>query len=282
VLLAREQNLNPAIENLETRYKIGETLRHEPLLICMLVRVAVHAITIGDVNSLAATNRLTDEQLARLQKLLQGIDIHAQLKDSMLGERAWCYHAFHQPMGFSFAPDPNKISNKVRETTHDVKDIHRPEDCAKAIEMLTRMHEAAEQPPWEGIREMNKIDDELKRLMGESPVNKVRYTLTFMLTPAVMKVTEASARGEVLRDLALAGIAARRYRLKHGELPTKLTQLVPDFLPQVPLDSFDGKPLRTSIKNGELVIYSVGKNLVDDGGVFDPRTYEPDIAVEVK
>jgi hypothetical protein len=281
VLLARAENLEPAIENLTTRNKIGETLRHEPLLISMLVRIAVHTINVGDINSLAATGKLSDAQLARLQSMLQATNIHAQLQDALLGERAWCYHAFHQSMGFGLAPDPNKISNSVRATTDDVRRVKRPEDCAKSLDMLSRLHAAAQRPVPEMLAETKKLDDETRALMGESPVTRLRYTLTLLLLPAVNSVAEADARGEALRHVTLTGIAARRYQLARGELPTEIEQLVPQFLPQVPIDPFNGKPLNLRLQYGKLIIYSVGQDLVDNDGAFDPGTYEPDIAVEV-
>ena len=40
--------------------------------------------------------------------------------------------------------------------------------------------------------------------------------------------------------------------------------LVPDELEAVPLDPFDGRPFRYDAKRR--IVYSVGKNLVDDGG----------------
>jgi hypothetical protein len=38
--------------------------------------------------------------------------------------------------------------------------------------------------------------------------------------------------------------AVERFRLKYGQLPDKLEQLVPEFLPNIPIDPFDGKQLR--------------------------------------
>ena len=56
----------------------------------------------------------------------------------------------------------------------------------------------------------------------------------------------------------------RRYKMDKGSLPEKLDDLVPAYLEAVPRDDFDGRPLRYSA--AKKVIYSVGKNLVDDGG----------------
>jgi hypothetical protein len=43
---------------------------------------------------------------------------------------------------------------------------------------------------------------------------------------------------------AATACAVERFRLKYKKLPEKLEQLVPEFLPKVPIDPFDGKPLR--------------------------------------
>jgi len=49
---------------------------------------------------------------------------------------------------------------------------------------------------------------------------------------------------------------------------------VPDFLDAVPMDDFDSQPLRYSAE--KKIVYSVGKNLKDDGG--DDRTSSADSA----
>jgi hypothetical protein len=45
-----------------------------------------------------------------------------------------------------------------------------------------------------------------------------------------------------------------------------LTALTPEFMAEVPLDEFDGKPLRYRREDEGFILYSVGTNLVDDGG----------------
>lgn len=59
-------------------------------------------------------------------------------------------------------------------------------------------------------------------------------------------------------------LVLRAYQLAHGSLPETLDALVPEFLDKVPADDFDGQPLRYSRE--KKMVYSVGKNLADDGG----------------
>ncbi len=67
--------------------------------------------------------------------------------------------------------------------------------------------------------------------------------------------------------LTAAGIALERYRLKNGEYPERLEQLVPEFLEAVPTDWFCGEALRyrRDAERG-FRLYGVGRNGVDDGG----------------
>ena len=82
---------------------------------------------------------------------------------------------------------------------------------------------------------------------------------------------------------------AGRMRKRPGNLPETLQALVPDYLPAVPRDPFDGQPFRYSTERR--IIYSVGEDLTDDGGtrgyeqgrrqrqkdlVFDLFTHEPE------
>jgi hypothetical protein len=60
-------------------------------------------------------------------------------------------------------------------------------------------------------------------------------------------------------------IALRAFRQDAGRMPQKLEELVPKYLDSVPLDGFDGQPLRYNPEKE--VIYSVGKDFVDGGGM---------------
>jgi hypothetical protein len=66
--------------------------------------------------------------------------------------------------------------------------------------------------------------------------------------------------------------ALERSRLAEGEYPEKLDALVPRFMAKLPPDVMTGEPLhyrRTG--DGRFVLYSVGMNGKDDGGVLGLR-----------
>jgi len=57
-----------------------------------------------------------------------------------------------------------------------------------------------------------------------------------------------------------------RFRQTNQNLPETLQALVPAFLPSIPQDPFDGKPLRFKKLSAGYVIYSVGPEKIDNGG----------------
>jgi hypothetical protein len=59
-------------------------------------------------------------------------------------------------------------------------------------------------------------------------------------------------------------IALRLYEQKHGQLPDDLGTLVPEYIQAIPQDPYDDQPFRYS--KAEKKVWSVGHNLVDDGG----------------
>jgi hypothetical protein len=83
--------------------------------------------------------------------------------------------------------------------------------------------------------------------------------------PAFAKKSQADAQWQATRTI----LALRAYELTHGRLPPDLNALVPEFLEAVPTDDFDGHPLRYAPERK--MVYSVGRNLKDDGG-DDRRT----------
>ncbi len=62
-----------------------------------------------------------------------------------------------------------------------------------------------------------------------------------------------------------------RFEISNGRFPKNLDELVPNYLPALPVDPFDGQPLRYKPLEKGCVIYSIGKDRHDDGGRERPR-----------
>ncbi len=92
-----------------------------------------------------------------------------------------------------------------------------------------------------------------------------------LMIPSGQSIFVATDR-EVARDnVLLTVLALELFAREHGHYPEKLEELVPDFLPTVPEDNHT--PPKTALRyrrDGDgALIYSVGDNGTDDGGLFE-------------
>jgi hypothetical protein len=85
-----------------------------------------------------------------------------------------------------------------------------------------------------------------------------------MLKTGMSGSLATKSRANVRLQATRTILALRAYQLLHGNLPADLSALVPEFLDKVPIDDFDGQPLRYSRERK--MVYSVATNLKDDGG----------------
>jgi hypothetical protein len=96
------------------------------------------------------------------------------------------------------------------------------------------------------------------------------HLLTSILLPSLDKAIKVDYRARTQRRLAAVALAARLFAADHhGQLPSSLGDLVPAYLPAVPMDPMSGNPML--FKSDPPRVYSVGDDGIDDGGVpVDP------------
>ena len=136
------------------------------------------------------------------------------------------------------------------------------------MEMLTRMVEVAKLPIEEQFQPIKATIAEFSAQqdaqMSLADVNaKTCLSNLFSFRNKLLREHSRS------RSVAVA-LAAECYRRTHdGRWPDKLADLTPEFIPEVPLDPYTAQPLRYRILDDNIVIYSIGADLVDDGGRID-------------
>jgi hypothetical protein len=82
------------------------------------------------------------------------------------------------------------------------------------------------------------------------------------------RVCQLTAHSQTEINEALIACALERFRLAHGDYPENLDALVPQFLDTIPHDVIGGEPLHyRRASDGTFVLYSIGWNSRDDGGV---------------
>jgi len=128
---------------------------------------------------------------------------------------------------------------------------------------MTYYKARAAMPLWEHFKDRERAADKVL----EEGIRDVYYMFVRMALPALDRMITLHKLGEVERDRALVAIALEFHRRREGRYPDALADLVPRYLSEVPLDRFDGAPLRYRVVDGEPRVWSVGSDLDDDGGV---------------
>jgi len=97
--------------------------------------------------------------------------------------------------------------------------------------------------------------------------------LVAMILPAMEPVRNKAVRVDLEFEATEVVCALKSYEFRHGAPPDQLTDLVPAFLPAVPTDPFDSKPLRYRREGNEWVLWSVGSDLKDDNAAWHEFKY---------
>lgn len=262
-----------AVESLEALYATSTVVDHELTLVGQLVKMAVEGVAFGETEQLLNDLELSDEQLARLEARLAALDVQAGLNTGLLGERAMGYQAFHHLDQIQEIPQLKGMGPSGQ--------LARPADCEWYLQLFAEMIEASEQPFPEARRQAQAVERKLKAKAGaQNPLEKMKYVVTLMILPATGAAFDATGRTLAARDTLRVAVAAERFRQKTGAFPTKVSDLVPAYLPAAPLDPFDGQPLRMKATATELIVWSVGKNGLDNGGQ-ETKPSEPDVVVKI-
>jgi type II secretory pathway pseudopilin PulG len=98
--------------------------------------------------------------------------------------------------------------------------------------------------------------------------HKSPYTIfAAVLIPNVYKASQVTARNQNLINQARVACALERYRLANGSYPDALDALAPGFIEKLPHDIINGGPLIYRKTDNSFVLYSIGWNEKDDGGI---------------
>jgi hypothetical protein len=290
--LAELQNgqTEKALADVKLALQLTDKIRTEPFLISHLVRIAMMQITLQPVWEGLAEHRWSEEQLVALNAELAKLDFFAAYKLSMDGELA-CQDGemdclrLHPEQLQNFSGDyddegnnwgpflPGGFAARLIPTGWFYQNQFR--SARMMVEYFIPVADVNQQTiSPSAVRHADEV------LRAETKKTTPYNILEKMLLSALGNAAKKFAHAQESVDLARTAIALERYRLAHGKYPESLDALAPQFIAKLPHDVINGQPLhyrRTS--DGQFVLYSVGWNETDDGGVVGRIKYgAPDIS----
>jgi hypothetical protein len=276
--LAELQNgeSDKALADVKIILRLSDSIRNEPFLISHLVRIAIVNLALQPVWEGLVAHEWSDAQLRELDEGLARVDLLADYHTAMRGELMLCQIGDIEYLRHYPEETPNMAGEGSGDFSSRIPGLtiwyaipsgwfyQNELRCARAmLEYYLPMADVHGRlvRPGEVQREDAAVASELKHL---NPYN----VFARLLLPALGAAVKKSAFGQESLDLARTAIALERYRLAHGGYPESLESLVPQFLGKLPHDIINGEPLHYRLTaDGQFVLYSIGWNEVDDGGV---------------
>lgn len=258
-----------AFEDLRLGFRLADGITNEPIVIDHLVRVSWLSIDLQIVREGLLRHAWTEMQLTEMENYLSTLDLLAEYKFAMRGERAFGIAGLDYLRRRGIGADSMGYMDDQGRARNAGNWLNLLSGwCYQNMLNISRLHQDYT---------LAAVDAQAHRVFpgisqnGERAVEKMRwgpYTLLArMLFPALQKTVVKSARLRTYVDSARVACALERFRLANGRLPDTLDALVPRFLAAVPNDVIDGKPLRYRPgAKGGYVLYSIGWNQTDDGG----------------
>lgn len=270
IVLAQTGRANDAVESAHAILATARALGDEPTLISQLVRIAITAIA---VRSLERTLGVSEPArgLAEIQAAFTDELTMPRMAFGLRGERAMSHLIYEGlddgRMTLGTLADGVKSTFRDRMTTRYYRK-YLPLQEAVATELLTECLQA------------DRLSGPARRAAFEAVEGKVPRTgydmiLVRLLLPSVIKVAEAEDRDRAQLGCAIAALACERYRSARGHYPESLDHIPKDILTTVPEDPYTGKPLLYRRTDDGAVVYSTGRDGIDDGGEVLDAKNEP-------
>jgi hypothetical protein len=245
-----------AIASARAGLVVAKSIGDEPFLISQLVRVACDRVAAHAALQVLALAEPT-EGLGELQNELRAEADVPWLQYGFRGERGLFNQLFEVlesgKVNFAdlegLARDNRAIMNSMALEAY--KPL-LPGDRAKSLEILTAYLEAAKLPAHEQKAAMAQIK------LPPRPPDDIRYVVTNLMMPAVVKVAEASWRTRADLLTASTAIACERFRLGKGRWPKSLAEVPTEILPDIPLDPFNGKPIQYRKLEDGVAVFTIG------------------------
>ena len=256
-LRAEEGAKAEALQAVADAHTVARTLIREPTMLSQFIRSrsAVTALTATEqvVNRVS----LTDAELGRLASLWHDGDEPTAAYRALVGERATT--AGLTAKGFEAFYGKATVSILIAEMFYKMAGLW-DRDVLRSLELHGRAIEASQLPAPASRKAVNELN-------AQSAATPPYYLVTQLVIPSQATFLNQFWACQARARAAVTALATQRYRQATGQLPARLNDLVPMYLATVPVDPFNGQPLRYRALSNGFVVYSLGADAADDGGM---------------
>jgi hypothetical protein len=271
-----------AADDVKLMLYLADAIKTEPMLISYLVRVACFQIAIQPVWEGLAEQRWTEGQLQELQAQFQLYDFLADLNQSLNAERAfgirkvdlvkekglgWMDALGNTEEGRSTAREEflNFVGRMMPAGWYD---FERLSFCTLFDTQMKGAMNPAQARVFPAQTASN--DSRLPDLWEAPFLYSILHhqLIASQSLPALSKMPIKAAVPQTVANQAAIACALERYRMAKRQFPERLESVTPQYMSRLPNDVITGQPYKyRRTDDGQFILYSVGWNEKDDGGV---------------
>lgn len=269
-----------ALQDVKLELYMADTMDREPFIISYLVHIACLQSGVQPVWEGLAGHRWTSSELEELQSRLSQYNLFEALQKPLHAEcamGAYVVEAINK-RGLGFlaqlgntegGASDNQVAmdfvgHIIPSGWYDQERIHY---CQRYEDEFQGAMDIASKEVFPRHVAANALAQDNLRTTPWQAIRR-HEVLARMMLPALERLPVKAAIAQTTVDQAAVACALERYRLSKGQFPESLQLLVPDFIKEVPNDVIGGKPLKyRRSDDGQFVLYSIGWNEKDDGGV---------------
>jgi hypothetical protein len=268
IIRAKNGDAAASVDDLSAIVRLFRSLDHEPIFMSQVVRMSTEALAIKSLEYVLNSQSFSDAQLVQLSEAFRVPDHSLTIERAIVGDLCTGVHVFEM-FGVgrqnlvltkdSTGADPFKGKYGFLKLTGFFD-----RDYCFYLETMEEDLRIAKLPPREKMDAASKLENQVaKKTSGHY------YLISGLILPTLRRPYAYQIGIDARLNIVQAVLAIERYRLANqNRLPDSLSNLVPSFLNSVPADPFDGKLLRYKQLAKGYLVYSVGEDGKDDGGVY--------------
>ncbi len=245
---AKADRTNATLDSCINIIKLGNSLKGEPNFISFLINCSCQAIAMNRMMNNLSMAEFTIPQLKKFDAELVRWQPLNEVPRIYIAE-CIVFMNLHKNSDFMDAEPGIKVL--------DYLGIMK-KNRIKAIDTYLEAIDILKKPSYIAYPEIKQLEKKTKSLGFQ-----------YFLFRTISNI-EAPARSslKIATHILLMRtiLAIECYRIKNKKLPDKLSDIVPDFLNKPFLDPFSGKPLGYKKMKDEYIVYSIGPDMVDNGG----------------
>ena len=268
--------------------KLSNSLSTEPFLISQLVRIAIGRMMVDSLEDILAEGELSVKTLRRLIEALNtfGKEMRGGLGLAFLGERCLFVSLLGDHEQFFFLKKTD-VGIPLSKQRFLMDSRFMRSGKLYSLRIWRRLIDLTRLPLHQAIKESKELDAEIdqrwKELLdlpsemweaNEFEPWRLGEMLPVMLLGAMGRSIINWAYHEAEINQARIAAALELYQKEHGIYPEYLRDIPSHILSPLPKDPFTGEDFIYRRENGDFLLYSVGGNLKDDGGIAFIQTEE--------